>query len=72
MTTQALWRWEQDGAGGEHGTATFFPGTLVEVSMRVETFREAHALVCALATRIALERHNARQELLNEIARIKP
>ena len=64
-------RWEQDGAGGDHGTATYyFMGG--NVTLQVDTFKKAFELNHA----IELERENvaakARQELLLEIARIKP
>ena len=64
-------RWEQDGAGGDHGTATYYfmGGT---VMLQIGTFAKAFEMHQA----IELERKNiateARRELLREIARIKP
>lgn len=69
MSTDTF-RWEQDRAGGDHGTATYyFIGG--NVQLRVETFAKAFELNRALE----LERENvtyqARKELLREIARIE-
>jgi hypothetical protein len=64
-------RWEQDGAGGDHGAATYyFLGG--SVTLRVDTFKKAFEL----AEAINIERENitreARRYLLREIARIEP
>ena len=71
MKNSDTFRWEQDGAGGLHGTATYcFIGG--NVKLTVETFAKAFELNQA----IALERENvtyqARKALLREIARIEP
>lgn len=68
---QTTFEWEQDGAGGEHGQATFHfqNGSL---SLRIDTFREAHALSQAIQAEMREVRHDARQGLINEIARIQP
>ena len=65
-------RWEQDGAGGDHGTVTYFPGMPNEISLRVETFAEAHELVRCIGYALNQQRWDARAGLLAEIARIKP
>ena len=65
-------RWEQDGAGGDHGTATYFPGMPNEISLRVETFAEAHELARCVGYALNQQRWDARAGLLAEIARIKP
>jgi hypothetical protein len=70
MKSSDTFRWEQDGSGGDHGTAQyFFIGG--SVKLRVESFAKAFELNQA----IALERENvtyqARRELLREIARIE-
>ena len=70
MTTTSL-RWEQDGAGGEHGTATYFPGTGLEVTVTLPTFKEAHLLQWCIEAAIEDARYDARLTLLNEIKRIK-
>lgn len=44
MTTETLFRWEQDPSGGEHGTLTLWPGTLRELRMQVQDFKTANAL----------------------------
>ena len=67
-----LFRWEQDGAGGEHGTATYFPGMSHEVTVTLPTFAEAHKLCNSIESAIAKARWVARAELLNEIKRIEP
>ena len=65
-------RWEQDGAGGDHGTATYFPGMPHEISLRVETFAEAHKLERSIGYALNQQRLDARAGLLADIARIKP
>lgn len=64
--------WEQDGAGGDHGAATYFPGTPRETRVVLPCFSDALALDQAIGRTIQLERSNARAELLAEIARIRP
>ena len=70
MTTTSL-RWEQDGAGGEHGTATYFAGMSHEVTVTLPTFKEAHLLQWCIEAAIEDARYDARLTLLNEIKRIK-
>ncbi|MBP3980824.1 hypothetical protein J8G26_08800 [Acidovorax sp. JG5] len=65
-------RWEQDGAGGDHGTATYFPDMPHEISLRVETFAEAHELERCIGYALNQQRWDARAGLLADIARIKP
>ena len=64
-------RWEQDGAGGDHGTATYyFMGG--SVTLQMASFKKAFELNEAINIEredVAIE---ARRELLREIARIKP
>lgn len=72
MSHYSLWRWEQDGAGGEHGTATFFLGTPWETSTIIPTFKEAFALGQAIEAQLKQARWDARRGLLNEIGRIEP
>jgi hypothetical protein len=72
MNTQTLWRWEQDGLGGDHGTATYFPGTPCEVSVVLPCFMDANDLYAAIHAKIAHARWDARAGLLAEIARIRP
>ena len=72
MTTKVTFRWEQDGAGGEHGTATYFVGRTYEVSLRIDTFAEAHKLDRAIGHALDQQRRDARAGLLAEIGRIQP
>ena len=72
MTTKVTFRWEQDGAGGEHGMATYFVGTPNEVSLRIDTFAEAHKLDRAIGYSLDQQRRTARTGLLAEIGRIQP
>lgn len=65
-------RWEQDGSGGEHGTATYFPDTGLEVTVTLPTFKEAHTLQWCIEMAIKDARYDARFGLLNEIKRINP
>ena len=48
MKTVTLFRWEQDGAGGDHGTLTLWPDTPRELRLVVQDFRTAHALEKAI------------------------
>jgi hypothetical protein len=72
QATQTLFRWEQDGRGGEHGDATFFPGTIYEVSVQMRNFKEAHMLQLAVEQKLKHTRWDARVAILAEIARIRP
>lgn len=72
MTTKVTFRWEQDGAGGEHGMATYFVGTPNEVSLRIDTFAEAHKLDLAIGRALDQQRRTARTGLLVEIGRVQP
>ena len=72
MTHYSLLRWEQDGAGGDHGTATYFPGSAQEVSVVLPTFKDAFNLYSSIAAALDHTRWDARRALLNEIGRIEP
>lgn len=65
------WRWEQDGAGGDNGTATFFPGTNQEISVAMCDFRTAHGLHLAITAQIKAKEAAAcrevRMNLLNHL-----
>ena len=69
---QLLWRWEQDGRGGVHGEAPYFPGTPYEVKVTLPTFNDAHNLHEAISQKLRHTRWDARAGLLAEIARIRP
>lgn len=72
QTTAVTFRWEQDGQGGDHGMATFFPDTHRQVVLRIDSFREANALAMAINGMGKDIRESARAGLLAEISRIKP
>lgn len=72
MSTTQLWRWEQDGAGGEHGTATYFPGMSHEITVPMPSFMAAHKLYMCVEAAINHARWDGRKVLLNEISRIEP
>ena len=72
MTSKTTFRWEQDGAGDERGMATYFVGTPNEVSLRIDTFAEAHKLDRAIGHSLDQQRRDARAGLLTEIGRIQP
>lgn len=71
MTTKTLSRWEQDGAGGDHGTLTLCL-SVGDVTVHLPSFAEAHALQQAIQAEMREVRHDARQDLINQIARIQP
>ena len=64
-------RWEQDRAGGDNGTATFVcDGN--NISVRVYSFKEAFALHQAVSAALAEARYDGRVSMLNEVARTVP
>lgn len=71
-TTQTLWRWEQDGAGGDHGMATYFPGAGYEITLRLESFKEAHALYNAICDARKATDMSARCDLAAMVRRVLP
>lgn len=72
MSAKTIFHWEQDGSGGEHGTATYFPGEMHEATVALASFTEAHQLQARIESAIACARRDARGELLLQIARILP
>lgn len=71
MNTKILSRWEQDGAGGVHGTLTLCL-SVGDVTVHLPNFAEAHALQQAIQAEMREVRYDARLGLINEIARIQP
>jgi hypothetical protein len=69
--TREVFRWEQDGAGGDNGTATFYFGD-DEVSVRMYSFKEAHELSTAISAALREARYDGRVSMLNEVARTPP
>lgn len=65
-------RWEQDGHGGEHGMATFFPDTPYQITLRIDSFHEASQLYQSIDRVVANAREDARRVLQAKIARIQP
>lgn len=70
--TKTLWRWEQDGSGGDHGTATYFPGSVYEVTIPLPNFATANRLFNSIDETIKAARYDARAGLLSQIGRIQP
>lgn len=72
MTTKTLFRWEQDGNGGDHGTLVLWPDTHRELRLIVADFGTANAVGMGIngVTKQAFEA--GRRSMLDEIARIKP
>ena len=71
MESTDCWRWEQDGAGGDNGLATFFPGTNQEITVPLCDFRIAYNLHQAVAAQIkakaAAAARQVRMDLLNHL-----
>jgi hypothetical protein len=65
------WRWEQDGGGGDNGTATFFPGTTEEITVLMCDFRSAYGLYVAITAHVKAKEAAAcrevRMNLLNHL-----
>lgn len=68
MTIQ--FRWEQDGAGGEDGKATYFVGTDYEITVRVDTFKAAFDLENAINQAREISRKSGQADLSAQIRRI--
>lgn len=71
MSKKTWWRWEGP-TQFEHGRATYFCGTINEVSVYMPHFAQAHALGNAIEAQAKATRHDARYGLLQEIGRIEP
>lgn len=72
MTTTTLWRFEQDGSGGMHGTATYFPGKTHSITLTLPTFELAHTLYMCIEAELRDAKREGRQALLWQIGRIEP
>ncbi len=72
MTTKTLFRWEQDGAGGDHGTLVLWPETRREMRLIVADFKTANELGMGIngVTKEAFEA--GRRSMQAEVARIIP
>ena len=71
MSTKTWWSWVGTREYA-HGRATYFCGTVNQVTVSLPNFEQAHALANAIEAQTKAIRHDARQELLQEIGRIKP
>lgn len=70
MSIVTTFRWEQDGNGGDHGKATYFPGSLQECCVTMPTFLQAFQLQEAIEARLKIERRAGRYELRAQIEAI--
>ena len=70
MMTKTLFRWEQDGNGGDHGTLVLWPGTSREQRLIVTEFRAAYNLGVSIdsVTKEAFEA--GRRSMQAEVARL--
>jgi hypothetical protein len=69
--TTTLFRWEQDGNGGDHGTLVLWPDTERELRMTVESFRIANTLGMSINGVTKEAFRNGRQSMKDEVALIK-
>lgn len=60
-------RWEQDGNGGDHGRATYFPNTQYEATVVLPTFLEAHELQMSIEVAMKCAAEGARMRALNQV-----
>lgn len=65
-------RWEQDGAGGDDGKATFFVGTDYEITVRLDTFKVAFDLENAINEAREISRQSGRADLAAQVRRLLP
>jgi len=68
---KTLWRWEQDGSGGDNGTATYFPGQQNETKVQMPNFTAAQHLYNAIEGSIREARIDARSCLLAMIMKLE-
>jgi hypothetical protein len=71
MTNKILWRWEQDGSGGENGTATYFLDTHNETKVQMPSLAAAQHFYNAIDGAIEKARVDARAGLLEKILRLE-
>ena len=66
-------KWEQDRAGGDNGTATYvFSESQRSVSVPMYSFKDAFSLNREIQREVIEARHSGRVSILNEVARISP
>ena len=71
MSTKTWWEW-QGSVVRVPGQATYFVGTVNEITVKLPTFEQAHALAKAIEAQAKVTRQDARYGLLQEIGRIEP
>ena len=71
MSTKTWWEW-QGSVKHEHGRATYFAGTINEITVKLPSFEQAHTLAKAIEAQAKATRYDARYGLLQEIGRIEP
>ena len=71
MSTKTWWEW-QGSVEHERGRATYFVGTVNEMTVSLPNFEQAHALANAIEAQAKAARYDARYGLLQEIGRIEP
>ena len=68
--TRWWWRWQLDER--DRGRATYFCGTVNEVTVNLPNFEQAQVLAKAIEAQAKATRYDARYGLLQEIRRIEP
>ena len=68
MTIQ--FRWEQDGAGGDDGKATYFVGTDYEITVRLDTFKAAFDLENVINAAREVSRKSGQSDLSAQIRKL--
>ena len=71
MSTKTWWDW-QGSVVREPGRATYFVGTVNEVTVNLPSFEQAQTLANAIGAQAKATRYDARYGLLQDIARIEP
>ena len=71
MSTKTWWEW-QGSVEHERGRATYFVGTVNEVTICLPSFEQAYALANSIEAQARASRYDTRYGLLQEIGRIEP
>jgi hypothetical protein len=71
MSTKTWWSWSGTREYA-HGRATYFCGTVNEVTVSMPNFEQAHHLANAIEAQSKATRYDARYGLLQDIGRIEP
>ena len=71
MSTKTWWSWSGI-RDYPRGKATYFCGTVNEVTVNLPSFEQAQALANAIEAQSKATRYDARYGLLQDIARIEP